>query len=240
MKLSYIQYKNSKTVNEFPIVNITTSQGGSLTGGSEQAMVLLSQNTNNPNKGPEYFQSFSISSSTVAGDLMISINLTDLVLNTIDREISEFSIDAKSPEVTIFSPTSENDGAKYLYGNDIKIVAGATDDVGIVSMQMRFVQNYGTSSSVTEPWRNVSGVTINDDGDWTIEMVFSSGNFLPGLHEVSVKAIDTAGNENSRPSSNSCPVKVKSQIDELRDLLGRLHNQKVWYRPKGEATYIGG
>ena len=49
-----------------------------------------------------------------------------------------------------------------------------------------------------------------------------------------------AGNENSRPSSNSCPVKVKSQIDELRDLLGRLHNQKVWYRPKVEATYIGG
>ena len=185
----------SESLNEFPIVNITTSEGGSLTGGSEQAMVLLSQNTNNPNKGPEYFQSFSISSSTVAGDLMISINLTDLVLNTVDREITEFSIDAKSPEVTIFSPTSENDGAKYLYGNDIKIVAGATDDVAVVSMQMRFVQNYGTSSSVTEPWRNVSGVTINDDGDWTIEMVFSSGNFLPGLHEVSVKAIDSAGNE---------------------------------------------
>ena len=122
----------SESLNEFPIVNITTSEGGSLTGGSEQAMVLLSQNTNNPNKGPEYFQSFSISSSTVAGDLMISINLTDLVLNTVDREITEFSIDAKSPEVTIFSPTSENDGAKYLYGNDIKIVAGATDDLAVV------------------------------------------------------------------------------------------------------------
>ena len=145
----------SEQLNEFPIVNITTSQGGSLTGGSETAMVLLSQNTNNPNKGPEYFQTFSISSTTLAGDLLISINMTDLVLNSVDREITELSIDAKSPEVTIFSPTSENDGAKYLYGNDIKIVAGATDDVGIVSMQMRFVQNYGTSSSVTEPWRNV-------------------------------------------------------------------------------------
>ena len=49
-----------------------------------------------------------------------------------------------------------------------------------------------------------------------------------------------AGNENSEPSSKNCPVKVKGQIDELRDLLGRLHNQKVWYRPKGEATYVGG
>ena len=62
-------------------------------------------------------------------------------------------------------------------------------------MQMRFVQNYGTNSSITEPWREVSGLTISEDGDWSIEMVFSSGNFLPGTHEVSVKATDTAGNE---------------------------------------------
>ena len=185
----------SETLNEFPIINITTSTGGSLTGGSETAMVLQSQNTNNPNKGPEYFQSFSIASTTTAGDLLFTINMTDLVLNTAEREISEFSIDAKAPEVTIFSPTSRNDGAKYLFGNDIKIIAGATDDVGIVDMQMRFVQNYGTDSSVTEPWRNVTGLTINEDGDWTIEMEFSSGNFLPGVHEVSVKAIDSAGNE---------------------------------------------
>ena len=190
-----LRVETSEMLNEFPIINITTSAGGSLTGGSETAMVLLSQNTNNPNKGPEYFQSFSISSTTTAGDLLITINLTDLVLNSVEREITEYSIDAKAPVVTIFSPTSENDGAKYLYGNDIKVVAGATDDVGIVEMQMRFVQNYGTSSSVTEPWRNVSGLTINEDGDWTIEMTFSSGNFLPGVHEVSVKAIDSAGNE---------------------------------------------
>ena len=52
--------------------------------------------------------------------------------------------------------------------------------------------------------------------------------------------ISSPGNENSQPSFNNCPVKVKSQIDELRDLLGRLHNQKVWYRPKGETTYVGG
>ena len=115
-------------------------------------------------------------------------------LNTVDREITDFSIDAKAPVVNIFSPTSENDGAMYLYGNDIKVIAGATDDVSIVSMQIRFVQNYGTVSSVTEPWRDVTGVTI-DEGDWTIEMVFASGNYLPGMHEVSVKAIDSAGNE---------------------------------------------
>ena len=185
----------SETLNEFPLVNITTSTGGSLTGGAETAMVLLSQNTNDPNKGPEYFHAFTISAATTAGDLEITINLTDLVLNSVDRVLTEFSIDAKSPEVTIFSPTSSSDGAKYLYGNKIKVVAGATDDVGVVSMQIRFVQNYGTNIVFTEPWRNVTGLTINEEGDWTIEMEFSSGNYLPGVHELSVKAVDSAGNE---------------------------------------------
>ena len=62
-------------------------------------------------------------------------------------------------------------------------------------MQIRFVQNYGTNIVFSEPWRNVTGLTINEEGDWTIEMEFSSGNYLPGVHELSVKAIDSAGNE---------------------------------------------
>ena len=185
----------SETLDEFPLINITTSSGGSLTGGSETAMILQSQNTNNPNKGPEYFQTFTIAPSTKAGDVTITINLTDMVLNGVDRVITDFSIDAQSPEVTIFSPTSKSDGAKYLFGNDIKVIAGATDDVGVVSMQIRFVQNYGTSELFTEPWRDVTGLTLNEDGDWTIEMVFNSANYLPGIHELSVKAVDSAGNE---------------------------------------------
>lgn len=186
----------SESLLEAPMINLTSSSGGSLTGGSQQSMVLITQNTNNPDKGPEYFQSFSISSNAKAGNVSIVINLTDMSLNTIDRSINGYAIDARAPTVSIFSPTAENDGAKYLYGNEIKVVAGATDDVELVSMQIRFVQNYGTSSSVTEPWRNVTGLTINENGDWTIEMVVSSGNYLPGVHEVSVKALDSAGNEN--------------------------------------------
>ena len=185
----------SEVLEEFPIVNITTEAGGSLIGGSEQAMILLSQNNNDPDKGPQYFKTFSISSDTTAGELQITLNMTDLSLNSIDREILDYSIDAKAPVVSIFSPTSSSDGAMYLYGNTIKIVAGSTDDVEIESMEMRFVQNYGTSSAVTEPWRTVTGLSINDDGDWTFEMAYPSGNFQPGVHELSVKAIDNAGNE---------------------------------------------
>ena len=185
----------SESLLEAPMINLTTSTGGSLTGGSEQSMVLITQNTNDPDKGPEYFQSFSVSSNAKAGNVSIIINLTDMSLNTIDRSIAGYAIDARDPEVIIFSPTAENDGAKYLYGNEIKVVAGATDDVELISMQIRFIQNYGTTSQVTEPWRNVTGLTINENGDWTIEMVVSAGSYLPGVHQVSVKAFDSAGNQ---------------------------------------------
>jgi len=30
----------------------------------------------------------------------------------------------------------------------------------------------------------------------------------------------------------------KKELEEIRDLLGRLHNQKQWYRPKN--NYVGG
>ena len=33
---------------------------------------------------------------------------------------------------------------------------------------------------------------------------------------------------------------IKQEVAELRDLLGRLHNQKTWYRPQTEAVYVSG
>ena len=71
-----------------------------------------------------------------------------------------------------------------------------------------------------------------------VELIENALNSV--ITKQSSTIIHMAGNENTEPSSNNCPVKVKVQIDDLRDLLGRLHNQKVWYRPKGEATYVGG
>ena len=52
--------------------------------------------------------------------------------------------------------------------------------------------------------------------------------------------INSANNSNSEPREENCPVEIKGQISELRDLLGKLHNQKVWYRPKNRVAYIGG
>jgi flagellar capping protein FliD len=33
---------------------------------------------------------------------------------------------------------------------------------------------------------------------------------------------------------------IKQEVSELRDLLGRLHNQKNWYRPKCQEVYVSG
>ena len=32
---------------------------------------------------------------------------------------------------------------------------------------------------------------------------------------------------------------LKKEAEEIMNLLGRLHQQKIWYRPK-EQTYVGG
>ena len=33
---------------------------------------------------------------------------------------------------------------------------------------------------------------------------------------------------------------IRHEVIELRELLGRLHNQKNWYRPQTDAVYVSG
>jgi hypothetical protein len=33
---------------------------------------------------------------------------------------------------------------------------------------------------------------------------------------------------------------IRQEVADLRDLLGRLHNQKNWYRPQSQAIYVSG
>ena len=41
-------------------------------------------------------------------------------------------------------------------------------------------------------------------------------------------------------SEMSVYQEIRQEVSELRDLLGRLHNQKNWYRPTSEAVYVSG
>ena len=70
-----------------------------------------------------------------------------------------------------------------------------------------------------------------------VELIENALNSV--ITKQSSTMINSADNHNVKPQEN-CPAQAKSQIAELRDLLGRLHNQKIWYRPRNAATYIGG
>lgn len=48
--------------------------------------------------------------------------------------------------------------------------------------------------------------------------------------------------ESTIKNTNEMPVyqEIRKEVAELRDLLGRLHNQKTWYRPTDTAVYVSG
>ena len=71
-----------------------------------------------------------------------------------------------------------------------------------------------------------------------VELIENALNSI--ITKQSSTSINSASNSNTEPTPESYPVEINSQISELRDLLGKLHNQKVWYRPKNRFAYIGG
>jgi hypothetical protein len=120
--------------------------------------------------------------------------------NLISQTWSDRAVDAMRPTVEIYAPSSGNDGSKYLYGNSIQLLAGATDDVMITSFQYKFTYNYGTGNSQSTPWSESTYVTDleGDNRSMVLDMEFSAGNFEPGQHAVYVRAVDSAGNEVSK------------------------------------------
>ena len=71
-----------------------------------------------------------------------------------------------------------------------------------------------------------------------VELIENALNSI--ITKQSSTIINSASNSNTQPTSENCPAEINNQIAELRDLLGKLHNQKIWYRPKSQLAYIGG
>ena len=134
------------------------------------------------------------------GNLDVELIMEDESGNEVSQSWTDRAVDAKRPTVTIYSPSSGNDGSKYLYGNSIQVLAGATDDVMVTSFQYKFTYNYGTGNSQSTPWSEATSVTDldGDNRSMVFDMAFSAGNFEPGQHAVYVRAIDSAGNEVSK------------------------------------------
>jgi hypothetical protein len=182
-----------------PSVNITTLAGGDISGGDVE-MNMIADNNNDPDRGPVYAFEFFISPTTIAGDMTIELTMEDESGNEVSQSWTDRAVDAKRPTVEIYAPSSGSDGSKYLYGNSIQLLAGATDDVMVTSFQYKFTYNYGTGNTQSTPWSEATEVT-NLEGDnrsLVLDMEFSAGNFEPGQHAVFVRAIDSAGNEISK------------------------------------------
>ena len=199
------QYTLRVQVNEdlgtTPSIRITTSNGGVLTG-EDEPLSLLNDNRNNPDLGPLYTYDFSILSSSQAGDMTVYVVMEDESNNEVNQSWDHLSIDAQLPSISVFSPTPSSDGSKYLYGNKINVLAGVEDDVVVMSFQYRFTYHFGgtTGVSLSTPWSDLTGITHLDENNrsLTADMEVSAGNFEPGIHRLSVRATDAAGNEVSK------------------------------------------
>ena len=196
------------SINEYlysnPTIDLTTSSGGQITNGPRQ-MLMYADNLLNPDVGPEYYHTFDITTTVTAGLITIVAEMVDESFNNQQLSWTERSLDAQSPELAIYSPSSSTisedgtliDGSKYLAKETITVYAGASDDVEIELIQYKFTSNVGTSSQSVDSW--ITPETLEDvygDGSAFVFMEeYSAGNFNNGVHAVTVRAIDSAGNE---------------------------------------------
>ena len=194
-----VQIEFDEYLDVSPMLNITTIGGGDILGG-EKEMAMIQENAGNPDRGPVYQLDFFITAATPPGTLKFEVSMEDFANNQATQSWSDRAVDAVPPQVVIYSPSSSTDAnSKYLYGNKIQLLAGASDDVRIDSFQYKFTYNYGTSESVSTPWTEATELTNleGDNSSLVMDLEFSAGNFLPGQHAVFVRAIDSAGNERS-------------------------------------------
>ena len=179
-----------------PTISLVTSTGGDITNSARQ-MLLYADNYLNPNIGPEYYLTFDVQNSVSAGMITIETALVDESYNSNTIQWEDRSLDAQNPVLSVYSPSSMQDGSKYLYGNKITINSGASDDVEISTVQYKFTYNYATGDSSTTPWTFPTNLQSLDEDNKTVVFSeeISAGNFEPGTHAVSIRAIDSAGNE---------------------------------------------
>ena len=62
-------------------------------------------------------------------------------------------------------------------------------------------------------------------------------NFKMGLQDLDI--IEVSLRQRLNDLSKSKSKDQHREMSEIRDVLGNLHNQKVWYRPKS-SVYVGG
>ena len=177
-----------------PSISIKSADGTEIVSNTT-IMTMVQDNLNNPDKGPVFSVDFAILGNTAPGALSIFVTVEDASANRNQLEsVDQWFVDAQSPRITVFSPSSADDGSKYLYGNEIMVTASATDDVRIDRMQYRLTYNLD-GNTLSLPWTDTEEITWMDDNRTAVmSMSIPAGNFEVGKHSVGVQAVDAAGN----------------------------------------------
>ena len=144
-----------------------------------------------------YTYQFTLTNEVPAGALSIQITGFDEYGNSAITEENNYSADGLSPTLILYSPSSQSTGSSYRYGDNLMISGGASDDVGIGDIQIRFTRNVDTAGEVVEAWQKLD--VLYDEGSEENQVSFfvtyAAKNFEIGEHMLEVQALDLAGNE---------------------------------------------
>lgn len=139
---------------------------------------------------------FTLTETVPAGLLKISVTGYDEYANPATIEVNEFSADGLSPSLELYSPSSKSTDSSYRYGDNIMISGGASDDVGIEFIQIRFTRNLNTANEIIETWQNLDVLYDGDSEDniASFFVTYAAKNFEMGEHRLEIQAVDFAGN----------------------------------------------
>lgn len=71
-----------------------------------------------------------------------------------------------------------------------------------------------------------------------IDLIEEALNLVLAKRSSTMSSI--AGNTAENTTDMASYREIRNEVAELSELLGRLHNQKNWYRPQTEAVYVSG
>jgi hypothetical protein len=71
-----------------------------------------------------------------------------------------------------------------------------------------------------------------------IDLIEEALNLVLAKRSSTMSSI--VGNSVENTTDMASYREIRNEVAELSELLGRLHNQKNWYRPQTEAVYVSG
>ena len=180
----------SEDLESVPIINISSGQRFFNIGAGEEANLLFDTPLDD-SIGDTYYFDFEIASTDQNSLVTINVTLTDSVGNFGNISVAEWDIDAKLPTIEFYTPASPTH-TTYMQGDPILISGGASDDVGVISIEIRFI-----TATSTGKWINITASSTQSVEGWAFAFPVAVGDFPLGTVRAEIRATDAAGNQNT-------------------------------------------